>query len=464
MSPLWTASDLVAATHGRITRPFDATGVSIDTRSLEPGDLFVALQGSSDGHAHAAAALAKGAAGVLVTHLDGLPDDAPALVVADTLDALTALGRAGRARFTGKMVAVTGSVGKTTTKEMLRTALSAFGPTHAAVASYNNHWGVPLTLARLPMHAAFCVAELGMNNPGEILPLAALVSPHVGIITTIASAHIGQMGSLEAIAAEKASLFRRLLPSGTAIIPEAAPHQPTLRAHAEGAHHQGTVITFGDAPATVHAVTATPTSNGTSVLGSVAGRLVSLHLNAPGAHMVQNALATLAGVLALGLDPARAAEALEAFRPGSGRGAQKKICGGTVLLLDESYNASSVSVAAALDVLRLMPAERRIAVLGDMLELGEFAESEHTGLAPAVAQAVDLLYACGPFTRSLFDRVPKAVQAHHADTVEALAPIVAAAVRPGDAILVKGSLGSRMRVVVQALETMGSPTDSGAPR
>jgi UDP-N-acetylmuramoyl-tripeptide--D-alanyl-D-alanine ligase len=452
MTPLWTARALQAATSGRFTTPFDATGISIDTRTLQAGDLFIALHGTTDGHAHAPDALAKGAAGVLVSRVDTLPDGAPALVVGDTLDALTALGRAGRARFTGQMVAVTGSVGKTTTKEMLRTALSAFGPTHAAQASYNNHWGVPLTLALLPPDAAFCVAEIGMNNPGEILPLAALAAPDVAVITTIAPAHIGHMGSLQAIAEEKASLFDRLSPGGTAILPGAAPHQPTLRAHAPGP-----VLTFGPEPAEVRALSAAYDAAGTDLEASVAGTPVRLRLGAPGAHMVENALATLAVTHALGLDPARAAAALAGFRPMPGRGAQKRICGGTVLLLDESYNASSTSVRAALDVLRLMPAARRIAVLGDMLELGTFAEDEHAGLAPAVAQAADLLYACGPFTRSLFDRVPKAVQAHHADTAEALAPVVAAAVRPGDAVLVKGSLGSRMRVVVRALETAGMP-------
>ena len=457
MNTLWSAADLQAATGGRMAVPFDVAGVSIDTRSLQPGDLFIALHGSSDGHAHATAALAKGAAGVMVTHTEMLPQGAPTLVVADTLDGLTALGAAGRARFAGRVVAVTGSVGKTTTKEMLRTALSAFGPTHAAEASYNNHWGVPLTLARLPASAAFCVAEIGMNNPGEILPLAGLAAPDIAVITTIAAAHIGHMGSLEAIAEEKATLFDRLGPGGTAVLPEAAPHRSAMRAHAPGA-----VVTFGPEPAEVRAVKAVYGPDGTEVEASVAGTIVCFHLAAPGAHMVANALAALAAVHALGLDARQAAAALEAFRPVAGRGAQRLICGGTVLLLDESYNASSVSVRAALDVLRLLPAKRHLAVLGDMLELGSFAEDEHASLAPDVALAADLLYACGPYTRSLFDRVPSSVQAYHADDAEALAPVVAAAVRPGDAVLVKGSLGSRMRVVVRALEAMGAMPAPGS--
>ena len=465
MTPLWTAEALQAATAGAMPRPFAATGISIDTRSVQPGDLFIALQGTTDGHAHAAAALAKGAAGVLVARTDGLPADAPILLVPDTLAALTALGRAGRARFSGRVVAVTGSVGKTTTKEMLRTALSAFGPTHAAEASYNNHWGVPLTLARLPASAAFAVIEIGMNNPGEIAPLAALAAPHAAIITTVAPTHIGHLGSLDAIAVEKATLLDHLTEGGVAVIPSQQqliagldPASDALSSagaiHAILTHHvKGLRLVFGPG-GDVHATGMSPDGTGTAVAATVAGKPVEFRISAPGAHMVANALATLAACQALGLDAARAAAALAAFAPLRGRGARRQL--GDILLLDESYNASAASVRAALDVLRLTPASRRIAVLGDMLELGDFAPTEHAGLAPAVAGAADLLYACGPLTRSLFDRVPPALRAHHADDAEALAPIVAAAARPGDAILVKGSLGSRMRVVVSALESRGS--------
>ena len=455
MTPLWSAQALVAATGGAMPMPFAAQGVSIDTRTLRPGDLFVALTGTTDGHAHVATAIERGAAGVMVSDIAAVPPGAPALIVDDTLAGLTALGSAGRKRFQGRVIAVTGSVGKTTTKDMLRTMLAAFGPTHAAEASYNNQWGVPLTLARLPAEAAFCVAEIGMNNPGEILPLAALVAPHVAAVTTVGSAHIGHMGSIEAIAEEKASLFDRLVPGGTAIVPGTSPHAATLRARAPGP-----VLAFGGDGA-VRPIATEPDAEGTTIEAEVAGRRVHFRLSAPGEHMVANALAALAVAVSLGLDPTRAATALEAFKPGAGRGQQRHICGGTVLLLDESYNASTASIQAALDVLHLLPAARRIAVLGDMLELGTFAESEHASLAPAVAQAADLLYACGPLTRALFDRVPQALRAHHADDAETLAPIVAAAVRPGDAVLVKGSLGSRMRVVVRALEDAGTKPSGG---
>lgn len=457
-TPLWTANDLVGATNGAMPVPFDASGVSIDTRTLRPGDLFVALQGETDGHAHAAAAIARGAAGVLVQRLDGLSDNAPTLLVDDTLDALHALGHAARARFTGRVVAITGSVGKTTTKELLRAALAPFGPVHAAEASYNNHWGVPLTLARLPADAAFCVSEVGMNTAGEILPLARLVQPHVAVITAIASAHIGRLGSLGAIAEEKATLFDGLAPGGTAVIPADTPYAEILAAHAPGRR-----LTFGHAAhADVRPLEITPAPNAVIVRATVAGHLVAFRLAAPGAHMAMNALAALAVVHALGLDIATAAAALGGFTAGAGRGEQRRILGGQVLLLDESYNASSASVRAALQVLHGLPAARRLAVLGDMLELGDFAEEEHTGLAGDVAAAADLLYVCGPLTRSLFDRVPPTLRGAHAGNAEALAPIVAAAIRPGDAVLVKGSLGSRMRVVVRALERPGA-TDSGGP-
>ncbi len=446
MSALWTSEALAQATGGTVTAPFAVHGVSIDTRTLQPGDLFVALQGTTDGHGHIRAALARGAAGVMASDAASVPDGAPALLVQDTLAGLTALGAAARARFQGRVVAVTGSVGKTTTKEMLRAILSAFGPTHAAEASYNNHWGVPLTLARLPEAAAFCVLEIGMNNPGEILPLARLAAPHVAVVTTVASAHIGHMGSLQAIAEEKASLFDALVPGGVSTLSDDGGFGPVLRAHAAGP-----VVTFGQAsPADIHVLHTDPAADGTAVRASVAGRDVRFHLAAPGAHMVFNGLAALAVGHALGLDPQRAATALEAFRPMVGRGQQRRV--GDILLLDESYNASQASVRAALQVLRLLPGARRLAVLGDMLELGEFARAEHEGLAPDVAQAADLLYACGPFTRSLYDRMPPALQGAHAGDAESLAPLVAAAVRPGDAVLVKGSLGSRMRVVVRALE------------
>ncbi len=423
---MWTAADLATATGGRASVPFGATGVSIDTRTLQPGDLFVALVGENgDGHAHVAAALDKGAAGALVHR----PMPGATLLVPDTLEALWALGRFARARFRGRVAAVTGSVGKTTVKEMLRTILSAAGPTHAAAASYNNHWGVPLTLARLPAEAQFCVAEIGTNHPGEIAPLARLVRPHVAAITTIAAAHIGHFGSLDAIAAEKAAIFAGLEPDGVAVLPAAWADL-----------HPGARLFAGPD-------SATPDTDGTSFTASIGGRVVSTRVNAAGPHMVANALAALTVADALGVD---GAAALPGFTPMAGRGARRSLPGGGILL-DESYNANGASIRAALAVLRALPG-RRVAVLGDMLELGDHGPAEHTGLAPAITESTDLLFTCGPLMRGLFDSVPAGLRGAHAADAAALAPVVAARMAAGDAVLVKGSLGSRMAQIVRVIE------------
>jgi len=462
-TPLWTPAELIEATGGTPSVPFDATGVSIDSRTLTRGDLFIALIGDGrDGHGFVADALAKGAAGAMV-HADPTPG-APMLRVDDTLAALARLGAFARTRFggvtaaatrAGKLVAVTGSVGKTTTKEMLRTALAAFGPTHAAMASYNNHWGLPLTLARIPRQARFCVAEIGMNHVGEIAPLARLARPHVAVVTAIAKAHLGPLGSIEAIADEKASIMRGLEPNGVAVLPADSAQLPRLRAAAGGI----TIITFGTDPtADVRLLHVDADADGSLIDVNVVGRIVSLHLHAPGRHMVMNAVATLAAVAALGLDPAAAIAPLEAFEPLVGRGARRSLAigRGSALLLDESYNGNGASMRAALEVLRLQPAKRRIAALGDMLELGREGPAEHADLAEAVTASVDCLFTCGPLMRALFDKVPLRLRGAHAADADALAPVVAAGIADGDAILVKGSLGSRMKVVVRAIEAAAS--------
>jgi UDP-N-acetylmuramoyl-tripeptide--D-alanyl-D-alanine ligase len=478
--PLWTAGELVEATGGTLSRPFDADGVSIDTRTLTSGDLFVALVGEGrDGHAFVADALAKGAAGAMVhgplssagtvlgversapvLRVDDtgrvlrVDDTGPVLSVDDTLAGLARLGAFARSRFgegDGRLVAVTGSVGKTTTKEMLRGALSAFGTTHAATASYNNHWGLPLTLARTPRDAKFCIAEIGMNHAGEIAPLARLARPHVAVITTIAKAHVGHLGSIEAIADEKASIMRGLEPGGIVVLPADSPQFERLRAAAGDA----AVLTFGaDAAADVRLVHSEADAAGSLIHVDIVGLTASLRLNAPGRHMVMNAVATLAVVAALGLDPTQAIDALEAFVPLAGRGARRELqvgCG-AALLLDESYNGNGASMRAALDVLRLQPAKRHIAVLGDMLELGDEGPAEHAGLAAAVVGSVDCLFTCGPLMRNLFDAVPESLRGAHAASAADLAPIVAGALARGDAILVKGSLGSGMKRVIEAIE------------
>jgi UDP-N-acetylmuramoyl-tripeptide--D-alanyl-D-alanine ligase len=455
MTALWTAHDLLEATGGTMDTPFVATGVSIDTRTIRPGDLFVALQGETgDGHGFVADALAKGAAGAVVhRHVQNV---GPVLLVDDTLAGLHRLGGYARERFSGRLVAVTGSVGKTTTKEMLRTILTAFGRTHAAVASYNNQWGLPLTLARMPLDAEFCVAEIGMNHAGEIAPLARLARPHVAVITAIEKAHIGFLGSIEAIADEKAEILRALEPDGVAVLPADTPLLPRLRAAAGNAR----VVTFGAAPtADARLVGLQMDANGSDVAAEVEGRRVTFRLNAPGRHMAMNALAALAAANHLARRAEEAAErtgageVLQRFAPVIGRGARRQIAlaGGTALLLDESYNGNPASMRAALAVLRLQPARRRIVVLGDMLELGDAGPVEHRALATEVAAAADHLFACGPLMRDLFAAVPAAIGVAHTCDSASLAPMVARFVAAGDAVLIKGSLGSRMKLVVNAL-------------
>jgi UDP-N-acetylmuramoyl-tripeptide--D-alanyl-D-alanine ligase len=449
MTHLFTADELSHATGGAMLAPIHADGVSIDTRTLQPGDLFVALKtASGDGHAHVAEAMRRGAAGALVHDRAACGDETRLLVVGNTQTALTALGAFARERFEGSVIAVTGSVGKTSTKEMLRAALFACGPTHAAHASYNNHWGVPLTLARAPREAAYCVVEIGMNNPGEIAPLARLAGPDVAVITAVEATHIGHLGSLEAIADEKASIFQGILQGGTAIMPSFSPF--TARLAAQVPAHARTMM-FGDD--TLMALE--QREDGSAFSARIGGETVPVALRAAGRHMVMNALAALTACAAAGADLQLCALGLGNFTPVAGRGAKRKLLGGRATLLDESYNASGASMRAALSVLRLIQAERHIAVLGDMLELGTHSEAEHAGLAKDVGECADLLYTCGDWMAYLHRAVPEGKRgAHRADSA-ALAPVVAAALRPGDAVLVKGSLGSRMRVVVDALEAAG---------
>lgn len=449
MTALWEAAELASALG--VEQGWDISGISIDTRTLAPGDLFVALQGERDGHDFVEAAFAKGA----VAALAAKPMPGNVLLVDDTLKALERLGAASRARAKAKIVAVTGSVGKTTAKEMLRRVLSGFGAVHAAEASFNNHIGVPLTLARMPRDTAFGVFEIGMNHPGEIAPLAALVRPHVALITCVDRAHLGLMGSEAAIAEEKASIFAALEPGGTAVMPAGTAFLPVLRAAVPVGCH---TLVFGrESPAQAHLLERKMWAEGSEISASIAGAEIHFHLATPGEHMALNALGVLSVAAALGLDVAQAAAVLDGFAPFAGRGARREITlpdGRKFLLLDESYNASSASMRAALAVLKLQRG-RRVAVLGDMLELGEHAAGEHLRLGPAVEAGADLVFACGPWSKVLFDSLPRSMQGAHAQTAAALAPLVQAALLDGDIVLVKGSYGSRMRDVISALESPG---------
>lgn len=459
---LWTWEALVEASTGVADGVPDGpvTGsISIDSRTLQPGELFVALQDVRDGHDFVPAAFAAGAPAALVSlGYSRQPGDGALLRVADPLAGLQAIARAARARTSAQIVAVTGSVGKTGTKEALRACLSRLGPTHAAEKSYNNHWGVPLTLARMPANAAYAVLEIGMNHRGEIAPLTRLARPHVAVITTVEPVHIGHLGSLTAIAEEKSDVFLGLEPDGVAIIKRDSPLFPIMQEAAE--RQNARVISFGHDPeADVRATEVKLEDDGSDVTVSALGQTLSYRLGAPGAHLVDNSLAVVAVLLALGADPQQALPALAHISPPPGRGARTVLWvgDGELLLIDESYNASPASVRAALATLGTTPRTRyprRVAVLGDMLELGPSAAELHLGLKEAIdAAGVDLVFACGPNMRQLFSVLKPGQQGMWAETSDGLMARLIDAVRPGDAVMVKGSLGSRMAPLVEALKS-----------
>lgn len=459
--PLWTSQELIAATggelHGSITTAMN--GVSIDSRSVAPGDIFVAIKGDAhDGHTFVAKALQAGAGVAVVSQLtDEMRNAGPVLHVRDPLQALEAMGRAARQWNVGKSIAVTGSVGKTSTKEMLRIAFSATGKTHASAASFNNHWGVPLTLARFPRDAAFGIFEIGMNHSGEITPLVAMARPHVAIVTTIAASHLGHFASLDEIAEAKAEIFSGVVPGGAAVINRDTPYFDLLSRRAKAAGILN-VISFGkhdQADVHLKQVALHPTCSCISV--SVMGEDVTFKLGTPGLHMAMNSLAVLAAVKLVGADLARASLALAEAKPPKGRGGQEflKVAGGDFLLLDESYNANPQSMAAALELLATAAKTRkgrRIAVLGDMLELGNFSEELHRSLLRDLDVAkIDRLYAAGPMMKHLWDAVDPSRRASCAESSVDLIAALQADLKAGDSVVIKGSLGSKMGPVAEAL-------------
>ncbi len=469
--PLWTSVDAAAATGCSVSGSWTAHGVSIDSRTIRPGDLFVAIAGPRfDGHEFVADAFRKGAVAALVHRAPpNVPESANLLPVDDTLEGLAALGRYARLRTEARLVGVTGSVGKTGTKEALGLALGGFGDTHASPGSFNNHWGVPLSLARLPVRAAFGIFELGMNHGGEIAPLSCLVKPDVAIITTVEAVHIENFDSVEGIADAKAEIFAGMGPDGTAILKRDNAHFPRLVAHAR-TQGLGRIWSFGrhsDAEARIDKADLHATSS--AVEATILGEPVRYVLSAPGEHWVLNSLAVLLAVKAVGQDVAAAARTLSGVDLLKGRGARQRVRldgasgAGSFLLIDESYNASPVAVTAALQVLGMADLGdrgRRIAVLGDMLELGEHAAEMHRGLArPIELNEVDLVFACGPMMAELLAALPADKRGGFAEDSLALAPLVAAAVGPGDAVMVKGSLGSAMNRVVEALRALDGRRD-----
>lgn len=445
---LWTSADAAAATRGRAQGDWTATGVSIDTRTLGPGDLFVALTDVRDGHDFVAQALAKGAGAALVSRIpDGVAPDAPLLIVPDVLAALEDLGRAGRARMTGKVIAITGSVGKTSTKDMARVALTGQGRVHAAEASYNNHWGVPLTLARMPRDTDFAIIEIGMNHPGEIAPLSRIARPHVAMITTVAAAHLEAFGAIEGIAREKGAIFEGLESIGHAIIPEDLPVTPILRDCADAAG--ALVLGFGrDGQAKL--VQARPEGGALRCRARIAGQTVDFTLQTTGAHFAMNAVGVLAALASAGADVTEAGKRLGDWRPPAGRGAVEDLAG--IRLIDDAYNANPTSLSAGLATLAGLEGGRRVAILGDMLELGADEMAMHRAMADDAAMArIDLVHSAGPRMRHLHDALPAARRGIWADTAAELAGRVDELVAPGDIVLIKGSKSSKISTVVDAL-------------
>src|SRR6185312_2966280 len=462
MSRLWALDAMTAAmrAEGAGALPADVNGISIDSRTLAKGDAFFAIKGENrDGHDFVEGAL-KAGAGLAVLEREQCDRfaGAPLLIVPDALEALRDLARAARARMSAKVIAVTGSVGKTSTKEALRLALSAEGETHASIASYNNHWGVPLSLARCPTGVKYAVFEIGMNHSGEITPLTQLVRPHVGIITGIEPVHLEYFGSLEKIADAKAEIFSGVEPGGAVVLNRDNAQYERL-ATAARAVHIDRVVSFGEhAAADARLIQFSLQADGSTVEARILGQTVTYKVGAPGRHLVLNSLAVLAAVSLVGADIALAALALNNLKPASGRGARTMLSvpGGNALLIDESYNANPASMRAAIALLGGAPVGkrgRRIAVLGDMLELGPAGAELHRALADAIETAeIDLVFCSGPLMHALWEALPSRARGGYAETAAGLEPTVLAAVQAGDAVMVKGSLGSRMGPIVRALE------------
>ncbi|NND49063.1 MAG: UDP-N-acetylmuramoylalanyl-D-glutamyl-2,6-diaminopimelate--D-alanyl-D-alanine ligase [Rhizobiales bacterium] len=466
---MWTAPEFLAAVEGKPDGelPGDVTGVSMDSRTIAPGEAFFAITGDRfDGHKFAGAALKNGACVAVVGDKFERGDAAGALVrVDDPLAAMGRLARAARTRSTGRIIAVTGSVGKTGTKRALALALEPSGATHASPASFNNHWGVPFSLANLARDAKFGVFEIGMNHAGEITPLTKLVRPHVAIITTIAPVHIGYLGSIEAIADAKAEIFAGLEAGGTAVLNRDNDQYDRLAHQAREAGAQ--IIGFGaDERAEARLLRQVPMAGGSIVDADILGDQVTYKLGTPGRHLVMNSLAVLAAVKLVGADLALGALRLSEWRALAGRGEQTTLRAGSgdVLLIDESYNANPASMRAALAVLgetQPGPRGRRIAVIGDMLELGDDEAAAHRQLAePIIESGVDLVFACGPAMRDLYEAVPTGVRGGFEETADALKPRLVDAVGAGDVIMVKGSFAIGMGAIAEELKQRYPSADS----
>jgi UDP-N-acetylmuramoyl-tripeptide--D-alanyl-D-alanine ligase len=462
-TPLWTSDAIRAAMRAKVNGalPQAISGISIDSRTLQSGEAYFAIRGAvHDGHDFVAAALKAGAGLAVVEKAQAgkFASDAPLLVVDDVLAALVDLARASRARLGAQVIAVTGSVGKTSTKEALLHVLSAQGQTHASAASFNNHWGVPLSLARCPSDARFAVFEIGMNHAGEIEPLVKMVRPHVAIITTVEPVHLEFFSGIEAIADAKAEIFEGVEPDGAVVLNRDNSQFARLcrRAKKLGVSR---IVSFGEnkkAEARLLDISLHATCS--AVHAEILGHEVTYKLGMPGRHIAMNSLAVLVAASLAGADLALASLSLSQLVPAAGRGVRHTLVvgGGDITLIDESYNANPASMAAALSVLgraKIGPHGRRIAVLGDMLELGEAGAELHGGLNDAIkANHIDLVFCCGPLMRNLWDGLSTGKRGGYADSAAKLEAQVLSALRAGDAVMIKGSFGSKMKTIVTALE------------
>jgi UDP-N-acetylmuramoyl-tripeptide--D-alanyl-D-alanine ligase len=462
-TPLWTSGVMAQAMHASINGalPETVTGLSIDSRTVAPGEAYFAIKGDvHDGHDFVAAALKAGAALAVVASAqrDKFASDAPLLVVDDVLAGLVELAQASRARLGAQVIAVTGSVGKTSTKEALRRVLGAQGETHASAASFNNHWGVPLSLARCPATVRFAIFEIGMNHAGEIDALVRMVRPLVAVITTVEPVHLEFFAGIEAIADAKAEIFVGVEPGGAVVLNRDNSQFERLRKQA-GKLGISRVVSFGaDAKSDARLLDVALHPSCSAVHANILGHDVTYKLGMPGRHMAMNSLAVLAAASLAGADLALAALSLSQIEPAAGRGVRRtlEVANGEATLIDESYNANPASMAAALNVLgqaAIGAHGRRIAVLGDMLELGATSPDLHRGLNEAIkANHIDLVYCCGPLMRNLWDALSTGKRGGYADSAAGLEAQAVAAIRAGDAIMVKGSLGSKMKTIVNALE------------
>jgi UDP-N-acetylmuramoyl-tripeptide--D-alanyl-D-alanine ligase len=461
MSALWTLQAMRDAmrAEARGVMPQDVAGLSIDSRTIGKGEAYFAIKGDvHDGHSFVEAAIRNGASVAVVEQAQADKfASLPLLVVPDVLEGLRQLALTSRARLKAQIIAVTGSVGKTSTKEGLRCVLSAQGETHASVASFNNHWGVPLSLARCPADVQYAVFEIGMNHAGEIEPLVKMVRPHVAVITTVEPVHLEFFGSVEAIADAKAEIFAGVELGGAAVLNLDNPQFARLRDAAQSAGITR-FVTFGEhASADARLLAVSLHAESSAVHANVLGHDVTYKIGMPGRHMAMNSLAVLAAAAFVGADLARSALALSQMQAPVGRGLRARlgVAGGEVLLIDESYNANPASMRAAISVLGKAPIGargRRIAVLGDMLELGPTGAELHAALAEYLrANAVDLVFCCGPLMRSLWEALPSNLRGGYAKSSAALEGDVVTSIRAGDALMIKGSLGSKMKLIVEAL-------------